>query len=61
MDSIRISDSLFALSGEGLEYYVKGDTVLAKFFNGNIVNLSKDIPIEDSTIPAQDNSIVASE
>ena len=51
MNQVRISDSLWDLTGEGLEYLIKGDQVLARFWNGNFLSLSKDIPIEDVTVP----------
>lgn len=34
-NTIRISENLQDLTGEGLEYYVKGDIVMARFWNGN--------------------------
>lgn len=50
-DTIRISDQLSFLTGEGLEFLVRDEVVIAKFIDGNLYFGSQEVANQEKTIP----------
>lgn len=53
-NTIKISDELCYLTGEGLEYLVRDNVVIAKFLNGNLHFTSKEVSNQEKTISPND-------